>query len=712
MAKRNNIHKKIHERFVWILLLLTVVSIIVVLKILYLQTIRKPKLMKYDYAVVTDKIYGLRGDILSRNKKILATTSVTYDIYYDPNTQYLQLHDTIFYHNIDSLSRGLAQILKDKTAQEYKNLLLNAKERGLHYVLLKKNISIEEYKKLKKLPIFNLGRYRGGLIAQQHSQRIKPYGYLASRTIGEYSYNTSRKTVGIELAYNEELSGIPGIAKYRAITGTKRIVSKVIIPPEDGADVVTTLDINLQDYIENTLEEQLKYLNADWGVAIVMDVKSGDILAMANLMRSHKDSTQYYEKFNNAIAYLYEVGSVMKPISMLALFEEHPEIDINYPVYVPATALKLDKNITIRDDFKHPLGHTTLRDVVAHSSNIGVIKIIQQFFSHSQYSFINRLVDIGLSKPTGFDIPGEHPAELKDPEQKRWWKLVSLGFLSIGYEYQMTPLEVLSIYNAIANNGQYVTPHIGKMIIKNGRVKHLDFGNSHYIASINSVRKVQKLLESVVEFGTASHTVKSKYVKIAGKTGTAKIFNRKVGRYVEQYNTTFVGYFPADHPKYSMIVVIHKPQKYGHRTGATASGPVFKKIAEYLYRTDPELHNKQDYIVNLFPEKKQIPPIKFGRPDYTIAALNFFGIYIEKRFGKNTIVVRGVPSGNAITLYKYKIYKNIVPDVRGMSATDATFVLENLGLNVKLSGRGRVYQQSIPSGTKIKKNETIYLTLR
>ncbi len=717
MTSKKNLHKNeslknIHKRYALIFYIFLILSLLVVLKIFYIQTFRKKLLLKYDYSITTDKVYGLRGDILSRNGKLLATTSITYDIYYDPNTEYLKAHDSLFYSNLDTISRGLSQILGDKTPQQYKDYLLRAKQQGVEYLPIKKNVTIEQYKQLKKLPVFRLGRYKGGLIAQEHYQRIKPFGKLASRTIGDFYYNSTRRIVGVERAYNEQLSGVPGIAKYKAISGSKRVVYKVLIPPEDGASVLTSLDMNLQNFVENTLEQQLRDLDAQWGCAVVMDVKSGEVLAMANLQQSKSDSTKYYESYNYAIAHLYEVGSVMKPFSMLALFEFRPQVSLNEPVNVNTIHLHLDKNVVVSDDFKHPLGYTTLLNVVAHSSNIGVIKVIQKYFYNHQYDFVNRLVDLGLSKYTGFDIPGEQPEELKDPEQKRWWKLVSLSMLAIGYEYQMTPIEVLSIYNAIANNGLYVTPHVGKAIIKNGEVKKLVYGNSHYIASRQSIKKVQKMLEAVVEFGTASHTVKSNIVKIAGKTGTAKILDRKTRHYIEQYNTTFVGYFPADKPKYSMIVVIHKPQKYGHRTGATASGPVFKKVAEYLYKNDPSMHEKQSYDVQLFDKKNDLPSIKFGRKDYIIDVLNHFDIFVKKQYRKNAYFVRGFPENKAIALYKVRIQRGYVPDVRGMSAEDATYILENLGLKVKIKGRGKVFKQSILPNTKFKKGQTITLSLR
>ncbi len=714
MTKKNDLHslKNIHQRYSLIFYIFVLLGFLVILKIFYIQTFRKKRLLKYDYSITTDKIYGLRGDILSRDGKPLATTSITYDIYYDPNTEYLKAHDSLFYSNLDSISRGLSQILGDRTPGQYKEYLLKARQQGIEYLPIKKNVTVEQYRRLKKLPVLRLSRYKGGLIAQEHYQRIKPYGKLASRTIGEFYYNSTRRIVGIERAYNEQLSGVPGIAKYKAITGAKRLVYRVIIPPEDGADVMTSLDMNLQNYVESALEQQLRNIQAQWGCAIVMDVKSGQVLAMANLQQSQTDSSKYYESYNYAIAHLYEVGSVMKPFSMLALFEFRPDVTLNEPVNVNTLHLHLDKNIVVSDDFKRPLGYTTLLNVVAHSSNIGVIKVIQKYFYNHQYDFINRLVDLGLSKKTGFEIPGEHPMELKDPEQKRWWKLVSLSMLSIGYEYQMTPIEVLSIYNAIANNGLYVTPHIGIATIKNGQVKKLIYGNSHYIASQKSIKKVQKMLEAVVKYGTASHTVKSDLVKIAGKTGTAKIFDRKLKRYIQQYNTTFVGYFPADNPKYSMIVVIHKPQKYGHRTGATASGPVFKKVAEYLYKNDPSLHKKQSYDVELFAKKDQLPDIKFGRKDYIIDVLNHFNIFFKKQYHSQAYFVRAFPENKAITLYKISIPRGYVPDVRGMSAEDATYILENLGLKVKINGRGRVFQQSILPKTKLQKGQTIVLTLR
>ncbi len=708
----SNVVNKIHGRYTWFFIGFLVITVIILLKILYIQLVLGKELKKMDIAEQTDIIPAVRGDILSRDHKLIATTMVKYNIYFDPLTDYLRIHDTAFYNNVDKLAQELSRLFGDRTAEEYKQMLIKARVDSNRYLPIKKNVSVEQYHQLKKFPIFRLGRNRGGLIAEKELTRVHPFKKLAARTIGSFSYKDLHKpTIGIERGYNAYLEGVDGKAKYRVFRGSTRIISREIDPPQDGVDIISTLDMNLQYEVEKALEEQLKKTNGDFGVAIVMEVKTGEILAMANLRRSKRDSSVYVEDYNNAIAYGYEVGSVMKPLVMLALFEEYPDVDLDKLVNVSTTELRLDRNFVVRDAFKKPLGVVPLEKIIAHSSNVGVVLVVTRYFKDRMRRLTDRLEEIGVTRKTNIDIPGERVFPLKTPSDKDWWNTVSLAQISIGYEHKMTPIQLVSLYNAIANDGHYVTPHLVKAIKEGYKIKELHNQNdyAYEIASKKSVKKVQKLLEKVVEYGTASHTVKSDLVKIAGKTGTAKIYDTARG-YVNEYNTTFVGYFPADNPKYTMLVMIHKPLTPGMKTGARAAGPVFKKVAEYLYRTDPDLHPKTSYVVNLFPEQKEIPKVKYGRKDYVISTLNLFGIPVHKHY-KKAFFVRALPEGNAVTLYYLQVLKGRVPDVRGMSAEDATYALESLGLKVKLKGKGKVVHQSIKPKTLVKPGETVVLTL-
>jgi len=685
-------------------------GLLAVLQMLFFGVIKKKELLSKDQSIKIDYIHPVRGDILANDGQILATTALKYDIYFDPNTPYLKKHPEVFDKNIDSLCKSLSDMFKDRTPQQYKQFILKEKNKGSSYIPIQKNVSLEQVNKLKKFPLFNLKPAVGGRIIEEHRTRIHPFKKLARRTIGEHVYHNAGISYGLERAYMSGLSGSDGIATYRVVN-KRRVEDKVIQEPVDGKNLITTLDINLQEFVENTLEDQLKYIDADYGTAVVMDVKTGEIRAIANLERGKNDTTSYYETQNFAVKMLYEVGSVMKPISMLALFEEHPEVNINKPLNVNTTTMYLIPGKPLRDPFKKPLGRTTLYEVIVKSSNIGTIKLIQEYFKNKQYEFINRLVDIGVSYKSGIDLLGEPAVQLKDPEQKIWWNIVSLSYLSIGYEYQMTPIQVLALYNAIANDGKYVPPHLGKYFEKDGEYFEIPHKSPRQIASVQSVRKVQKLLEGVVLEGTGSHTVKSKLIPIAGKTGTAKISDKKTKRYINEYNTTFVGYFPADNPKYSMIVTIHKPRRPGHRTGATSAGPVVKKVAEYLYRTDTSLHKSSGYVVNTFPEVNDPPRVKYGLTPKVKASLNSLG-FIVHDLSKGSMFCKASYAGKDFELYPVRIHKGQVPKLINMSAEDAAFMLENLGMKVIFNARGAVFQQYPQPGQKINPGSYVKLNLR
>ncbi|MFM9027692.1 MAG: peptidoglycan D,D-transpeptidase FtsI family protein [Bacteroidota bacterium] len=526
-----------------------------------------------------------RGNIYSADGSLLSLSVPIYDVHFDARRT--TVPDELFNDSIDAVAYGLAQIFGDKTPQEFREELFTARREGDGYHLIRKGVTYPQLQKLKALPIFNKGRFKGGLRVDERSRRERPFRELAQRTIG-----TARdvKPVGIEAAFDNDLSGINGKRLMQKIAGNtwKPVTDNDDIEPKDGNDIYTTIDLNIQDVAEASLKQHLIAHNADHGCAVLMEVKTGEIKAIANLSRDSLGN--YREDFNYAIAEASEPGSTFKLASFLAAIDDgfadtSDVISVNNGEAIYSGELMKDAHPP-----KSP--RMTVQRIFETSSNVGTSKVIYNAYRSRPQLFIDKLKSFGLAQPLQLQIEGEGKPLIKNQNDKTWSN-ISLPWMSIGYESKLTPMQILAFYNAVANGGTMVRPKLVREIRYQGQVVK-DFPTEiiqDSIASPRAIAKVRGMMEGVVQNGSASCLNKSPY-KIAGKTGTAQINKPKFGydKSNISYQASFVGYFPADQPKYSCIVVVYAPSNKDYYGGAVAA-PIFKDIADKVYSTHLDLHS-------------------------------------------------------------------------------------------------------------------------
>ncbi len=680
-----------------------VFGLLIIGKMIYIQYKEGPALLAKAQKQEI-KIFSLkadRGNILSDRDNLLATSVPVFEIRMDVASGYIS--NTFFNANVDSLAYRLSTLFGDRSQAYYKKNLKRARARGNRYLLIHKRVSYSQLKQLRTFPILRKGKNQGGLIVIQRTKRRLPFGQLAARTIG-YENKKENLFVGLEGAYSSVLTGVDGKQIKRRINGGAwlPVHDENEIEPSNGKDILTTLDMNVQDVAENALLKQMINHEAEMGCAILMQVKTGDIKAIANL-RFDKKNDVYLESFNMAIGEKYEPGSTFKLASVISALKDHKfklgdtvSVKKGYVVYYGRT---------LRDVHVIGNGMITIREAFEHSSNVGISKVIQKAYKSNPSQFINHLYAMDLNKPLGLKIAGEAKPYIKNPGNKKYWYLTSLPWMSVGYGLEITPLQLLTFYNAVANNGVEVKPRFVTAILDGGRVVK-KFGvqiRNPQIAPLPIIRKAQSLLEGVVLRGTARN-LKNDHFQIAGKTGTAKI--SQDGKYIPgAYNASFVGYFPANDPQYSCIVVINKP-KLGYY-GSGVAAPVFKEIADKVYATSLALHPKsrRDTLKTTIPlavNATWYPDLKTIYKDFGIKTAR--GSYAE------TWAVTGEKQDKVI--FRSKTFaKNRVPNVKGMTAKDAVYLLENLGLTTSVQGRGVVYQQSIKPGTALRKGQRILIRL-
>lgn len=644
-------------------------------------------------------VKATRGNIYADDRSLLATSLPFYRLAFDP---YLS-KDGLYKGSIDSLSYLLSRYYKDLSPTQYKRKINDARAQGRRYITLnRQEIGYQDKKLMERWPIFREGRLKGGVIFEKVEQRFLPFSHLGYRTIGHVDAN-DRGTVGLEYSFNRQLAGLNGQALFQRMAGGgwKPVYDGTEKRPVEGLDIQTTINVDLQDVTESALLKELQKHEADYGVAVVMEVKTGEIKAISNLSRNSKGN--YYERYNYAVGNegSREPGSTFKLASMIALLEE-TDIELSDSIDTGDGSLEFfDK--TMRDHKPGGFGKLTVQEIFEKSSNVGVAKLITHYFSDNPEKFIDYLKRMKLDKPLDFQMVGEGKPYIKDPSDSTW-SGVSLPWMSHGYELKMTPLQMLALFNGVANDGRMVKPIIVKSIMKADKtVEQFETEViNQKICSPATLQKLKIMLEGVVERGTASNINHSHY-KIAGKTGTAK--KVKNGRYVKEYYTSFAGYFPAEEPKYSCIVVIDNPKGY-QIYGSDVSAPVFKEIADKIYSLELDLHEIEEERVEI---TGVFPYIKAGKQEELTMICNELGISNhskgEAEWVKTDVINHAVYwEGNEV---KY----GQVPDVRGMTLRDAIYVLENLGLAVEVDGRGRVSTQSMTPGGKVVKGSTIKLQM-
>jgi len=655
-------------------------------------------------------IEAVRGNIFDINGQLLATSLPYYEVAVDLNTD--AITDEIFDANVDSLAYCLSDMFSDRTKAQYKRELIKAKVSGDRYHTLYGNASYQQLQTLKKFPLFRKGRNKGGLIYTQKGQREFPFKLLASRTIGYHTENA--KPVGLEGSYNTQLTGIGGKRLVRRIAGGVEmpVNAENEIEPQDGCDIVSTIDINIQDVAETALYEQLKKHQAGWGCVVLMEVKTGEIRAIANLSRI--DTADYRENYNYAIGQSSEPGSTFKLVSLMAAMEDG-FIDLNDTVNTGNGVWRILKQ-EVKDAHEGGLGKLTVKEVFEKSSNVGTAKLIYKHYSKDPQKFIDRLFKMGVNLEPQLDIAGAGRPKIKTTKSKEW-SSYSLPWMAWGYELTMTPLQILTFYNAVANNGEMMKPRFVREVRKQGKaVTAFEPEVIHpRIASASTIRQAKEMMEGVVLEGTAMNLKNADY-RIAGKTGTAQIAkggagygNGKGNRNVS-YQASFVGYFPADNPKYSCIVMVNAPSE-GVYYGNAVAGPIFKEISDKVYSTLLEIHSE---IKDVQTVSTSIPSIKNGSrkdiqticADLNISAdANSTAEYINLTRQKDSSVT--VTDNNI----QQALTKMVMPNVTGMGLKDALYLLENAGIRVKVIGKGTIRRQSIASGTKFFKGAELVIEL-
>lgn len=651
-------------------------------------------------------IIPTRGDIRARDGRLLASSVPEYEIRMDLVSEAIDAE--LFKAKIDSLAIGLSRLFGDKSEAKYKQDLLAARYRKERYYLIQRNVTHLQLKKLQEFPIFRLGQYKGGLIVIGKSERKKPFNQLAARTIGYVFPGEDVAGVGIEAAFDSILSGVPGKRMEQRIVGNywKPISDDATRDPVNGMDVITTIDINIQDVAHNALLRTLTSHGARHGAAVLMEVKTGEILAISNLEKA--ENGQYYETFNYAIGEKTEPGSTFKlPVLMAAL--EDGFVDI-YDSIDTKNGIVQYHDHTVRDSRKGGYGKITVKQVMEYSSNVGMTSVTTKYYKGREKEFVEKLYAMHLNEKTGICIPGEPKPYIKFPGDKLW-SGISLPQMSYGYEVEMTPLQVLMFYNAVANNGTMVAPRLIRAIENHGKIvkRFPSVTIDKRIVSSSTIKKAKIMLEGVVENGTATNLANLNF-RIAGKTGTAQIANLKYGyKYQSRvsYQASFVGYFPAENPRYSCIVVVNEPSNSQYYGNAVA-GPVFREIADKVYATRHEMHSPLDQVKA--DVEDLIPYSLSGNKSDIKYLLDEFNIPVDDQSGLTPWVVT-TRTDEDVKFENRIIKKKIVPNVVGMGLRDAIPILENSGLKVQFAGYGIISGQSLRANDVFQEGQTIRLTL-
>lgn len=652
-------------------------------------------------------IEAVRGNIYATDGSLLATSVPIYEVRFDPNAD--AISDELFYSKIDSLSWHLSQLFGDRSMVSYRQSLIIARKEGRRYHLIKRKVKYTELKELKDFPLFRRGKYKGGLIYIQQNKRQLPFQMLAARTIGYDREGIS--PVGLEGAYSEVLSGVDGKRMMQKISGGvwMPVGDDNEVDPEDGRDIYTTIDVNLQDVAESALLKQLQTHKADHGCVVLMEVETGAIKAIANLKRNKNGS--YYEGYNYAIGESTEPGSTFKLPALVAALEDG-YVDMEDLVDCgDGSKQYYDRTMYDSNYDEGGWGKITVQRIFEVSSNIGMAEIIQRSYAQKPQEFIDGLDAMGLRRSLGIEIAGEGKPYIKNTSDDSW-SGISLAWMAHGYEVKQTPLQILTFYNAIANDGVMVKPKfvekitLGRKVVDELSTKVL----VEEVCSQNTIDKVKKALEGVVENGTAANLRNADY-KIAGKTGTAQIANRNYGYSYQSrvsHQASFVGYFPADDPQYSCIVVVNAPSQNVYY-GNLVAGPIFKEVADKVYANSLEMHQplqkKENYLA-----ASSIPYSKHGRRHDIEAIFKHLNIEVESSAADAEWIVTQT-GDSSVSISPRKVQARLVPNVVGMGLRDAVFLLENQGLQVAVEGRGMVKKQSLLPGRIVSKGMKIKLYL-
>ncbi|MDP4224384.1 MAG: penicillin-binding protein [Bacteroidota bacterium] len=700
----------VRDEIVWrsalVYFVIVFVALAVIVRILFLQYLQRGKWveMSEKYVYKTAEMPANRGDILAYDGRLLASSVPYYSVYMDTRSSGMTAET--WSNGITGLSEGLSRLIGVRSAAGWRSMITEARRKGDRYLIIQRKVDYATLKKIKELPIFREGQFKGGLVVQAESKRVLPNSGLAARTVGYLSLDEEGTRVGLEGSFDKELAGRDGVVVKQRLTGGDWIPveGSESVDVRDGNDIVTTIDIDLQDVASSALENQLRKHNADHGCAVVMEVATGDIKAISNLEKA--SDGVYRETYNYAIAESTEPGSTFKLPSLMAAIEDGV-LDTGDIVDTGNGTVKF-YNKVIRDTKEEGYGKLTVKQVFEKSSNVGTSRLIYEHYKDHPKDFVNRLYAMRLNQKLDLQIKGEGEPLIRYPGDK-YWSGLSLPMMSHGYEVQLTPLQILTFYTAVANDGRMMRPRFVTGILRNGSVVK-SFGTEviiNSIASRSTIRKAKKMMEGVVEHGTATNLKNDNY-KIAGKTGTAQIAQDKRGYRQGQrmlYQASFVGYFPAENPLYSCIVVVNSPSN-GVYYGNVVAGSVFKEISDKVYATnffrDYKAERSKDELI-------AAPEAGNGNRSDINEVLSDLKVRYRRTSKEDWVATR--ENGDTIRLVGVDLKEGLVPDVRGMSLRDAIYLLENSGLRVRYSGKGRVLRQSPEHGARVYEGSIVSLDM-
>lgn len=652
-----------------------------------------------------DTIPAMRGNIYANDNKLLATSLPYYFVGLDTKVA----DSAYFFSNVELLANLLAKHFGENTAEGYRNKIMRYRNsKNKRYLRLKgKVVSHLEREQIKEWPFFTKEKKGGGGKFETIYKRYKPFSPMADRTIGGTDPKTGRGYIGIEASFEKQLEGKSGIGWIEMVEGGLKIPvgNALNVQPEPGLDIYTTLDMDFQDMAEIALRRKLTEMDADFGSVVVMEIATGEIRVMANLTK--RPDGKYEEIFNYALAGSNDPGSTFKLVTMMALLEETKMNPDQVTVNTGTGAYRFRSNI-IRDAHRGGFGTITASEVLEKSSNIGIVMLMQRYFANKPDKYLSYLRKFHVTDPTGIHMKGEKYPFMRDRTSKLWSNY-SMYYMAHGYESQMTPLQTLAFYNAVANDGYWVRPMIVKEIRNGDQVvdKIPPYVEEKPICSPETIRKLKKMLEGVVNKGLAKN-IKSELYSIAGKTGTArKLIN---GQYAEGKNyTSFAGYFPADKPKYSCIVIVDNPKSTGAdytRYAGSVAAPVFKEMADRIYAYDIAIQKPVKDSV-----RQETEGIHFAGRTSDLKVISEELNLAEVPEG-NEYVAGAVRPNSKATWKSRSVGTRDVPDLSGFTMRDALFILENKGFRVTFKGSGKVVEQSLPPGTNKSGIKSILLTLQ
>lgn len=711
--------KKVIKRYKVVAYAMLAAGLLIIIKVAYIATVKRDYWMDVASRLVRDSVdvKPVRGNILSCDGRLMASSLPEFRMFMDfkAGGDENEQRDSLWEASVDSICMGLHDIFPTKTAAEFKKHLEEGRAKGSrHWPVWRKRVSYNTFSEVKQLPVFRLSANKGGFHYEKFNARQRPFGSLAKRTIGDLFGAKDTAQFGLELAYDSILRGKTGKISRQKVRS--EFLDITIQDPVNGADIVTTIDVNIQDLAERSLVDELKLINGNVGVAVVMEVKTGDIKAIVNMTKCADG--EYYEIKNSAVSDLLEPGSVFKTASLMVALDDGV-VDTTYTVDTGSGIWDM-YGAKMRDHNWHRGGYQvlTLPQTLEYSSNIGVSRIIDKYYGKNPEKFVQGLDRIGIREDLKLPIVGYAPPRIRMPKKNKRgqytnWSKTALPWMSIGYETQVPPISTLTFYNAIANGGTMMRPRFVKAVMKDGQIIK-EFPPEVVKQSIckeKTLREITTILEHVVSQGLGKKAGSPSF-KVAGKTGTAQI-SKGVAGYKSgtmNYLLSFVGFFPADAPRYSCIVCIQRP---GLPASSGFSALVFHNIAEGIMAQSLKLDvaDARDSLSVLVPDVKNGD---LAAADYV---LRYLGVNTRKTWdwqyvGGKSIWGKAENDGKAVTLTRETGYaKGSVPDVTGMGARDAVYALESRGVRVRLQGRGKVKTQSLPPGHKIRKGETCSLGL-